>query len=213
LAAQGKTVMAVMVGGAVAGLLAVSDAERPGAAEAVAALKEMGIEPMMMTGDNEAAARAMAARVGIREVRAGVLPEGKAAVVREVKERGGVVGMVGDGINDAPALACADVGIAIGGGTDAAMEAADVTLMKGDIRGVARAIRLSRATMRVIRQNLFWAFFYNLVLIPAAAGALHPLAFLPSFIRDLHPAMAAGAMALSSVTVVMNSLRLNRIHF
>jgi Cu+-exporting ATPase len=164
----------------------------------------------MLTGDNAEAAKAIAAKVGIDEVVAGVLPERKESTVREVQQRGGVVGMVGDGINDAPALARADVGIAIGTGADVAMEAGDVTLVGGELRGVARAIKLSRATMRTIRQNLFWAFFYNLILVPVAAGALHGLGWLPAFIRDLHPVMAAGAMALSSITVVGNSLRLSR---
>ncbi|MBI5521089.1 MAG: copper-translocating P-type ATPase [Desulfarculus sp.] len=210
LAGQGKTVMLVEVQGRLAGLLAVADQEKPGAAQAIQELKGLGITPVMLTGDNQAAAAAIAGKVGIAEVVAGVLPSGKEALVRRRQEAGAVVGMVGDGINDAPALARADVGIAIGTGTDVAMEASDITLVGGDLMGVARAIRLSRATMRTIRQNLFWAFFYNLILVPVAAGALHSLSWLPSFIRDLHPVMAAGAMAFSSVTVVLNSLRLGR---
>ncbi|MFH1036022.1 MAG: heavy metal translocating P-type ATPase [Pseudomonadota bacterium] len=210
LASQGKTVMVVTVDDQPRGLLAVADQEKPGAAAALQELHDLGIKTVMLTGDNQAAASAIAQRVGINQVVAGVLPQRKEATVRLMQEKGGVVGMVGDGINDAPALARADVGIAIGTGTDVAMEASDVTLVGGDLMGVARAIRLSRATMRTIRQNLFWAFFYNLILVPVAAGALHGLGWLPSFIRDLHPVMAAGAMAFSSVTVVTNSLRLSR---
>jgi Cu+-exporting ATPase len=210
LSRQGKTVMLAQVDGELAGVLAVADQEKAGAAEAIAALKALGVKPVMLTGDNAQAAQAIAAKVGIDEVVAGVLPERKESTVREAQDKGGVVGMVGDGINDAPALARADVGIAIGTGADVAMEAGDVTLVGGELMGVARAIGLSRATMRTIRQNLFWAFFYNLILVPVAAGALHGLVWLPSFIRDLHPVMAAGAMALSSITVVGNSLRLSR---
>jgi len=209
-AGQGKTVMLVEVDGRLAGLLAVADQEKEGAREAVAALGAMGLSPVMLTGDNEQAARAIAARVGIERVVAGVLPEGKEEIVRQAHDRGAVVAMVGDGINDAPALARADVGVAIGSGTDVAMEASDITLVGGELSGVARAIKLSRATMRTIKENLFWAFFYNAALVPLAAGVLHSVAWVPGFIRDLHPAMAAGAMALSSVTVVMNSLRLGR---
>ncbi|MBM4396134.1 MAG: copper-translocating P-type ATPase [Deltaproteobacteria bacterium] len=211
LSAQGKTVMAVAVDGRVAGLLAVADEEKPGAASAVRSLRALGIEPVMVTGDNEAAARAIASRVGIDRVVAGVLPDRKEAVVREERRAGRVVAMVGDGVNDAPALAAADVGIAIGTGADVAMEAAGVTLVRGDLDGVPRAIALSRATISAIRANLFWAFAYNVALIPIAAGALHGAAWAPGFLRDFHPAMAAAAMALSSVTVVLNSLRLSRV--
>jgi len=164
----------------------------------------------MVTGDALAPARAIAGRVGIENVVAGARPEQKETAVREAQATGARVAMVGDGINDAPALARADVGIALSGGTDIALEAADVTLVHGDLAGVARAIDLSRATMRTIRQNLFWAFFYNVALIPIAAGALHNVRSLPLILRDLHPALAAAAMALSSVTVVTNSLRLGR---
>ncbi len=212
LASQGKTVMFALIDGQPAGILAVADQEKPGAAAAIAEIKQLGVTPVMLTGDNRQAAAAIAGRVGIAEVEAEVLPDQKEARVRARQEQGRVVGMVGDGINDAPALARADVGIAIGTGTDVAMEASDVTLVGGDLKGVARAIRLSRATMRTIRQNLFWAFFYNLALVPLAAGALHSVTWLPVFIRDLHPMMAAGAMALSSITVVSNSLRLGRFH-
>ena len=148
--------------------------------------------------------------VGIEQVVAGILPERKEEIVREAHERGDIVAMVGDGINDAPALARADVGVAIGSGTDVAMEASDITLVGGELSGVTRAIKLSKATMRTIKQNLFWAFFYNVALVPLAAGVFHTVAWVPGVIRDLHPAMAAGAMALSSVTVVLNSLRLSR---
>ncbi|HUT55845.1 MAG TPA: heavy metal translocating P-type ATPase [bacterium] len=210
LASSGKTVMAVGIDGKAAGLLAVADEEKPGARDAIKTIKDLGLTPVMLTGDNKEAARAIAERVGIDEVIAEVLPDQKEAMVRRKQEQGKLVAMVGDGINDAPALARADVGIAMGAGTDVAMEASDVTLVGGDLAGVARAIALSKATMRTIKQNLFWAFFYNVVLVPIAAGALSGLAFIPHFIRDLHPAMAAGAMAFSSITVVLNSLRLGR---
>jgi Cu+-exporting ATPase len=191
-----------------AGLLAVADEPKPGAAEAVGGLQRMGLRTAMLSGDNAAAARVVGARVGIAQVTAELLPEGKASAVRAARERGEVVAMVGDGINDAPALAEADVGIAVAGGTDVALEAADVTLVGGDLAGVPRAVTLAHAVRRTIRQNLFWAFFYNVTLVPIAAGALHGFSALPGFLRDLHPALAAAAMALSSITVVLNSLRL-----
>jgi Cu+-exporting ATPase len=207
----GETPLWVAAGGAVVGLVGVADSVKPGSAEAVRALQEAGIDVVMLTGDRERVARRIAGEVGIDTVRAQVLPGEKAAVVREL-QRGGSsrVAMVGDGINDAPALAQADVGIALGTGTDVAMETADVTLMGGDLRGVPQALALSRATMRTIEQNLFWAFFYNVALVPIAAGALYALTFLPMMLRALHPVLAALAMALSSVTVVGNSLRLER---
>jgi len=210
LSSEGKTVMLVEVNDQVAGILAVADQEKPHALEAINDLKQMGITPVMITGDNRLAAAAVASRVGIDQVVAEVLPENKEAEVRAAQEGGAVVAMVGDGINDAPALARADVGIAIGTGTDVAMEASDVTLVGGELTGVSRAIKLSKATMATIKQNLFWAFFYNAALVPVAAGVLHQVTWLPIFIRDLHPVLAAGAMAFSSVTVVTNSLRLGR---
>ncbi|MFC1509511.1 heavy metal translocating P-type ATPase, partial [Candidatus Omnitrophota bacterium] len=166
LANDGKTVMAALIDSRIAGVIGVSDREKPDSADVVKKLKSLGIEPVMLTGDNERAAAAVAARVGIDNVVAGVLPDGKEAVVREYRKSGGCVGMVGDGINDSPALASADVGIALGTGTDIARETSDITLIGGELSGVVRAIRLSRETMRTIKQNLFWAFFYNLLLIP-----------------------------------------------
>jgi Cu+-exporting ATPase len=203
LSAAGKTAVAAAVDGALAGVLGVADAVKPEAAEAVAALRAMGIEVVMMTGDARATADAVARRVGISRVLAEVLPDAKAAEVKRLQEEGRIVGMVGDGINDAPALAQAHVGIAIGTGTDVAIEASDVTLLRGDLRGVPAAISLSRATIRTVRQNLFWAFIYNVVGIPVAAGLLYPLTGWL-----LSPVLAGAAMSLSSVSVVANSLRL-----
>ncbi|WLR99927.1 heavy metal translocating P-type ATPase [Shinella sumterensis] len=206
LAAEGASPLYAAIDGRLAALFAVTDPVKPTTREAIAALKALGIEVAMITGDNRGTAQAVAASLGIDRVMAEVLPDGKVAAVRELSAGGAKkVAFVGDGINDAPALAAADTGIAIGTGTDVAIESADVVLMAGDMRGVATGIGLSRATMRNIRQNLFWAFGYNVALVPVAAGLLYP-----SFGIQLSPALAAGAMALSSVFVVTNALRLKR---
>jgi len=207
---QAKTAMWVAVDGEAAAVIGIADTIKEGSREAVAELQEMGLEVVMMTGDNQATAKAIAAEVGIERVFSEVLPGDKSANVAKLQDEGLVTAMVGDGINDAPALAQADVGIAIGTGADVAMETAGITLISGDLRGVVRAIRLSRATMRIIKQNLFWAFAYNVVLIPVAAGVLAIFPNLPFWLRELHPIAAAFAMAFSSVTVVTNSLRLRR---
>jgi len=201
----GDTPVFIAVDGKAAGLAAVTDEVKEGAPRAIGSLREMGMEVVMLTGDNPRTAKAVAARAGIDRVMAEVLPDRKAEEVRKIQAEGKTVAMVGDGINDAPALAQADVGMAIGTGTDIAMEAGDIVLMSGDLGGVASAVRLSRATLRNIRQNLFWAFAYNVVLIPVAAGVLYP-----SYGLLLNPILAAAAMGLSSVTVVSNALRLRR---
>jgi len=205
LAAGGKTVMLIAADGRAVGAVALADTAKQEAADAVAALQEMGLRTVMLTGDNARTAHAIAQAVGIDEVRAEVLPAEKADAVKSLQQEGRTVAMVGDGINDAPALARADVGIAIGRGTDIAMESADITLVRDDLRLVPEAIRLSRATLGNIKQNLFWAFFYNSAGIPIAAGVLYPVVG-----RLLHPAIAAAAMAFSSISVVTNALRLKR---
>jgi Cu+-exporting ATPase len=206
----GRTVIAVARDGLPAGLIAVADSLKPDSAAAVAELKALGLEVVLLTGDTAETAQAIAREVGIARVVAEVHPDEKARTVKELQAIGARVAMVGDGINDAPALAQADLGIAIGTGTDVAIEAADVILASGSLSGVPRAIRLGRRTMRTITQNLFWAFGYNVVLVPVAAGALHAFTALPAFLRELHPILAALAMAASSVSVVSNSLRLYR---
>ncbi len=207
---EGKTVMVVAVGDKPAGLIAVADTVKPESKEAVALLHGLNLKVVMLTGDNARTAEAIAGQVEIDEVVAEVRPEDKASEIRRLQDRQATVAMVGDGINDAPALAQADVGMAIGTGTDVAIEAGNVILVSGSLLGVPRAIKLSRATMTAIRQNLFWAFFYNLAFIPVAAGLLYPFEFFPDFLRQLHPIVAALAMAMSSVSVVANSLRLKR---
>lgn len=207
---EGKTVMNVVVDGKLAGLIAVADTLKPESKEAIGELHKQRLQVVMLTGDNMQTARAIASEVDIDEIFAEVRPEEKSAKIKELQQKGKKVGMVGDGINDAPALAQADVGVAIGTGTDVAIETGDVILASGNLLGVSKAIELSRKTMRTIKQNLFWAFFYNTALIPLAAGVLYPFESLPSPLRQLHPILAALAMAVSSITVVSNSLRLYR---
>ena len=205
LAREGKSAMFVAGDGEVVGMLGVADTVKPGSADAIRSMKASGLAPVMITGDNEAVAKRIAESVGIDRVLAQVLPEDKASAVKKLQSKGKRVAMVGDGINDAPALAQADVGVAIGSGTDVAIEASDITLVNDDLGGVVDAMRLSHQTIRIIRQNLFWAFFYNAFGIPIAAGVLYP-----AFGILLSPVIAAGAMAMSSVSVVANALRLRK---
>ena len=208
LQSQGKTAMVVTRNDRLCGLITVSDELKTDSKEAIRGMQDQGLKVVMLTGDNLAAARTIGKQVHISDIIAEVKPDEKSSKVKALQENGERVGMVGDGINDAPALAQADVGLAIGTGTDVAIETADVILSSGSLNGVSRAIRLSHATMRTIKQNLFWAFGYNVVLIPVAAGILYPFESLPSMLRQLHPILAALAMAFSSVSVVTNSLRL-----
>jgi Cu+-exporting ATPase len=203
---EGKTVMFIVINGKTAGLISVADPIKESTPEAIRDLHAEGIEIVMLTGDSLATAEAVANKLEIDQIQAEVLPEQKAEVVKQLQAQGHIVAMAGDGINDAPALAQAEVGIAMGSGADVAMESAGITLVKGDLRGIVKARRLSRATMRNIRQNLFFAFIYNTAGVPVAAGILYPF-----FGILLSPIIAAAAMSFSSVSVISNSLRLRRI--
>ncbi len=203
---EGATAIYIAIDGRIAGVAGIADPIKPTTPEALAALKADGIRVVMLTGDNAATANAVARKLGITEVEAEVLPEDKSKVVERLRMEGRIVAMAGDGVNDAPALAAADVGIAMGTGTDVAMESAGVTLLKGDLMGIVRARRLSEATIRNIRQNLLFAFVYNAAGVPVAAGALYPF-----FGILLSPVIAAAAMSLSSVSVIANSLRLRSV--
>jgi Cu+-exporting ATPase len=203
---EGQTALFVVVDGRAQGVLGLSDPVKESTPEALRGLAAEGIRVVMVTGDGEVTARAVARRLGIADVRADVLPEGKVAAVKALQAEGHVVAMAGDGINDAPALAQADVGIAMSTGADVALESAGITLLKGDLRGVLRARRLSRATLKNIRQNLFFAFVYNALGVPVAAGVLYPFTGLL-----LNPMVAAAAMSFSSVSVIANALRLRRV--
>jgi Cu+-exporting ATPase len=206
MSAEGQTVMFVAAAGRLAGLLAVSDPIKESTPEAIRQLHDEKIRIIMLTGDNRTTARAVAKKLAIDDVVAEVLPDEKAAVVKKLQDEGRIVAMAGDGINDAPALAQAHVGIAMGTGTDVAMESAGVTLVKGDLTGIVRARKLSRATMRNIKQNLFWAFAYNALGVPVAAGILYPFWGIL-----LSPMVAAAAMSFSSVSVIVNALRLRTV--
>jgi cation transport ATPase len=203
LAGQGRSVLFVAIAGQAAGLIAASDVLRASSRGAIATIRARGIDVLMLTGDGHGAAAAVAMQVGIEAFEAGVLPEDKLARIEALRREGKAVAMVGDGVNDAPALAAADVGFAMGSGTDVAVAAADVALVRGDLRGVADALEISELTMRAIRQNLFWAFAYNVVMIPVAAGVLAGLGW------KLSPMLASAAMSLSSISVVLNSLRVD----
>jgi Cu+-exporting ATPase len=203
---NGRSAILVAVDGKPAGVVAVSDPIKPTAAEALRELTRSGMRIVMATGDNERTAKAIAAKLGISEIRAGMLPQAKADLVAELKGRGAVVAMAGDGINDAPALAAADVGIAMGTGADVALESAGITLVKGDLTGIVRARHLAEKTLSNIRQNLFFAFLYNALGVPVAAGVLYPITG-----TLLSPMLAAAAMSLSSVSVIANALRLRTV--
>lgn len=203
---EAQTVIFIAVDGKPAGFIAVSDPIKASTPKAIEDLHRLGIKVVMLTGDNEYTAKAVAKKLHIDEVHAGVNPKDKNILVQQLKSEKQIVAMAGDGINDSPALAAADVGIAMGTGTDVAIESAGITLVKGDLTGIVRAITLSRATMRNIRQNLFFAFIYNIAGIPIAAGILFPLTGLL-----LNPIIASGAMAFSSVSVIWNALRLNKV--
>jgi P-type Cu+ transporter len=205
LRANGETTVFVVLDGRVAGIVAVADPIKASTPEAIRQLREDGVRIVMVTGDSRTSAEAVAAKLNLDDVVAEVLPDQKLEVVKRFQTEGSIVAMAGDGVNDAPALAQADVGIAMGTGTDVAISTADVTLVKGDMRGIARARRLSRATMRNIKQNLFWAFVYNSFGVPIAAGILYPF-----FGLLLSPMIAAAAMSFSSVSVIANALRLRR---
>ncbi|MDD2389262.1 MAG: heavy metal translocating P-type ATPase [Desulfobacterales bacterium] len=213
LQAEGKTVIAIVIESMLCGLICVSDRLQPDSKAAVKRLRSQNLNVVMLTGDNIQTARAVSSQAGIDELIAEVLPEEKSSAIKALQDQKKIVGMAGDGINDAPALAQATVGFAIGTGTDVAIETADVILSSGSLMGIPRAITLSKATMNTVRQNLFWAFFYNIILIPLAAGILAPFDMFPGFLRHLHPVLAAMAMALSSISVVSNSLRLYHAPF
>jgi Cu+-exporting ATPase len=206
LQAEGQTVIFVAIGGSAAGIIAVSDPIKPSTPAAIRELQRLGLKVIMLTGDNERTAQAVGKKLGLDQVEAGVAPKDKHERVEALRREGSIVAMAGDGINDAPALAAADVGIAMGTGTDVAMESAGITLVKGDLNGIVQAIHLSRAVMRNIRQNLFFAFIYNALGIPIAAGL-----FYPFFGLLLSPIIAGAAMSLSSVSVIGNALRLQRV--
>jgi Cu+-exporting ATPase len=206
LRGEGKTVMFLAVDNRLAGIVAVADSIREGTSDSISMLHDLGLRVVMATGDNATTAKTVASKLGIDEVHAGLTPGQKLELVEDLQKQGAVVAMAGDGINDAPALAKADVGIAIGTGADVAVESADITLLRSDLRGVARGTKLARATMRNIRQNLFFAFVYNAIGVPIAAGVLYPVAGIV-----LSPMIAAAAMSLSSVSVIGNALRLRRV--